>query len=125
MPSRNSGQVEVQFYSYSNPTLEGGAMPPPFYTMEKIRYQLCRRLGGPGGWSRWVRKKSGPTPAFEPRTVQPVASRYTDWAIPPANLDEIYIHFWGNSKALVLTCFHSLCTMNNCTPVIHCARNTT
>ena len=23
-----------------------------------------------------------PQPGFEPRTVQPVASRYTDWAIP-------------------------------------------
>ena len=26
--------------------------------------------------------KSRPPPGFEPRTVQPVASRYTDWAIP-------------------------------------------
>jgi hypothetical protein len=26
--------------------------------------------------------KSRPPPGFDPRTVQPVASRYTDWAIP-------------------------------------------
>jgi hypothetical protein len=26
--------------------------------------------------------KSRPRPGFDPRTVQPVASRYTDWAIP-------------------------------------------
>ena len=26
--------------------------------------------------------KSCPPPGFDPRTVQPVASRYTDWAIP-------------------------------------------
>jgi hypothetical protein len=29
----------------------------------------------------WVRKISSP-PGFDPRTVQPVASRYTDYAIP-------------------------------------------
>ena len=27
--------------------------------------------------------KSRPPPGFDPRTVQPVASRYTDWAIRP------------------------------------------
>ena len=27
-------------------------------------------------------KKSRPPPGFDPRTVQPVASRYTDYAIP-------------------------------------------
>ena len=37
------------------------------------------RLGGPQGLSEWVRKIS-PPPGFDPRTVQPVASRYTDWA---------------------------------------------
>ena len=40
-----------------------------------------RRLGGPQERSGRVRKISS-TPAFDPQTVQPVASRYTDWAIP-------------------------------------------
>jgi hypothetical protein len=26
--------------------------------------------------------ENSPPPGFDPRTVQPVASRYTDWAIP-------------------------------------------
>ena len=52
------------------------ALPP-----EKTRYPLYRRLGGPQGRSRRVRKIS-PPPGFDPRTVQSVASRYTDWAIP-------------------------------------------
>jgi hypothetical protein len=43
----------------------------------KIRYPLYRRLGGPQGWSGQVRKMSSP-PEFDPRTVQAVASRYTD-----------------------------------------------
>ena len=48
------------------------ALPPA-----KTRYTLYRRLGGPHGQSGRVRKIS-PTLGFDPRTVQPVASRYTD-----------------------------------------------
>jgi hypothetical protein len=47
----------------------------------KTRDPLYRRLGGPQGRSGRMRKIS-PPPGFDPRTVQPVASRYTDWAIP-------------------------------------------
>ena len=52
----------------------------------KTRYPLYRRLGGPQGRSGRMRKIS-PPPGFDPRTVQPVASRYTDWAIPAALKD--------------------------------------
>ena len=48
----------------------------------KIRYPLYRRLGGPQGRSGPVQKISAP-PGFDPRTVQPVASRYTDWTTRP------------------------------------------
>jgi hypothetical protein len=47
----------------------------------KTRYPLYRRLGGPQGRSGRARKIS-PPPGFDPRTVQPVASRYTDYAVP-------------------------------------------
>jgi hypothetical protein len=40
---------------------------------------LYRRLGGPQARSGKVRKIS-PPPEFDPGTVQPVASRYTDYA---------------------------------------------
>ena len=43
----------------------------------KTRYPLYRRLSGPQ-----VRKISSP-PGFDPRTVKPVASRYTDYANRP------------------------------------------
>jgi len=43
----------------------------------KTRYPLYKRLGGPQTRSGRVRKISSP-PGFDPRTVQPVASRYTD-----------------------------------------------
>jgi hypothetical protein len=54
-----------------------GRFTPETYT----RYLLCRRLGGPQGRSGRLRKTS-PPPGLDPRTVQPVASRYTDYAIP-------------------------------------------
>jgi hypothetical protein len=47
----------------------------------KTRYPLNMSLGGSQGRSEREREIS-PQPGFDPRTVQPVASRYTDWAIP-------------------------------------------
>jgi hypothetical protein len=47
----------------------------------KTRYPLYRRLGEPQNPSGKVGKISSP-PGFDLWTVQPVASRYTDYAIP-------------------------------------------
>jgi hypothetical protein len=44
-------------------------------------YPLYRRLGRPQGRFERVLKIS-PPPGFDPRTVQPVVSRYTDYTIP-------------------------------------------
>jgi len=55
------------------------------YPRGKTRYPLYRRLGGPQGWPGQARKIS-PPPGFDPRTAQPVASRYTDWSTRPTNL---------------------------------------
>jgi hypothetical protein len=54
----------------------------------KTWYPLYRRLRGPQGWSVEVQKIS-PSLGFDSQTVQPVAIRYTDWAI----LDNFNIHF--------------------------------
>ena len=54
----------------------------PLFTPGKTRYPLYRRLGGPQGRSGQVQKISPPS-RFEPRTVQPVAIRYTYWATRP------------------------------------------
>ena len=64
------------------------ALPPG-----KNRYPLYRRMGGPQARSGRVRKISPPL-GFDPRTVQPVASRYTDWAIPPTEMSTRNIS-WG------------------------------
>ena len=54
------------------------ALPPG----KETRYPFYRRLGGPQGRSRWVRKIS-PPPGLDPRTGQLVVSRYTDYATRP------------------------------------------
>jgi hypothetical protein len=50
------------------------------------RYPLYRRLGGPQGRSGRLLKISL-QPTFDPRTFQPVARRYTDWAILAHGVD--------------------------------------
>ena len=66
--------------------LEGGegsaSRPGRSLLPGKTRYPLYMRLDGPQGRSGQVRKIS-PPPGFDPRTVQPVASHYTDWATRP------------------------------------------
>ena len=57
------------------------ALPPA-----KTRYPLFRRLGGPQGRCGRVRKIL-PSPEFDPWTVQPVPSHYTNWAIPVRRWD--------------------------------------
>jgi hypothetical protein len=54
----------------------GWSTPPPG---RSTRYTLCGRLGGPQRRSGQVRKIS-PPPGFDPRAVQPVAGRNTDYA---------------------------------------------
>ena len=61
------------------------ALPPG-----KTRYPLYRRLGGPQDRAGRARKISL-LPGFDPRTVQPVASRYTDWAIAVDSVDGRWI----------------------------------
>ena len=63
--------------------VEGQYHAPAALPPRKIQYPLYRRLGGPQVWSGRVQRIS-PPPGFDPRTVQPVVSRYTDWAIPAA-----------------------------------------
>jgi len=57
------------------------ATPWPIFPPGMTLYPLYRRLSGPQGRSGRVRKISS-QPGFDHRTVQPVASRYTDWVLP-------------------------------------------
>jgi hypothetical protein len=62
----------------------------PLYPTETDWYPLHRRVGGPQG--RYGRLwKISPSTGFDPRTVQPIASRYT--AIPA--------HYYYSDKYLI------------------------
>ena len=96
-------EVEYRYSSTlsSNSALDGGvggqrhapaALPP-----RKTGYPLYRRLGGSRGWS-WQVRKISPLPGFDPRTVQPVASRYIDWAIAAHIPDKQRNRKWRKRK---------------------------
>ena len=84
-------------------TLEGGkksaSRPGHSLPPGKARYPLYRRLCGPQGRSGQVRKISPPL-GFDPQTVQPVASRYTDYVTWPTHKEhspsqlQKYFFFW-------------------------------
>jgi hypothetical protein len=72
--------IEVQLYSSFN--LGARAVGGQWHTAtasspEMTRYPLYRRIGGRQGRSGRVREMSA-VAEFDPRTVQPVASRYKD-----------------------------------------------
>ena len=77
---RGSRGVALLFLDHGTNRGEGSASRPGrFLPPGKTRYPLYRRLGGPQDRYGQVRKIS-PPPGFDPRTVQPVASRYNDYA---------------------------------------------
>jgi hypothetical protein len=81
------GPEGVQMHSCTTSlasALDGGGWLTPrpgrLIRGKEARYVFCRGLSGPQGRSGRVQQIS-PAPGFDPRTVLPVASRYTDWAI--------------------------------------------
>jgi hypothetical protein len=86
------GGVEV-LYSLMITALEGSegtaSHPGRYLPPGKTRYSFYKRLGWPQGRSGRVRKISPPS-GFDPRTIQPVASRYTNYAtLPTTNYNKI------------------------------------
>ena len=79
----------------------GRSLPPG-----TTQYSLYRKLGGPQGCSWQVRKLS-PPPVFDPRTIRPLASRYTNWATRPINFA---VHNFNRLKSVV--CF--VCYLIGC-----------
>ena len=83
-----NGGVQVQLYTFFNLGATCGGWSTPrsglFTLAKETRYPFHRRLDGPQGRSEhmWERENLLPTPVFEPRTVQPLTSRYTGYAIP-------------------------------------------
>ena len=51
----------------------------------------------------WTGAENLAPPGFDPRTVQPVASRYTDYVTRPATEDE------GGLRKILLVCVSAVC----------------
>jgi len=83
MARRGNRGIALLFLDYGTRRGEGSASRPDrSLPPGKTRYPLYRRLGVPQGRSGQVRKISPPL-ELDPRTVQPVASRYTECATRP------------------------------------------
>ena len=86
---------------------DGRLTPRPchFTGRKETRYSLYRRPSASQGRSGRVRKTS-PSPGFDPRIIQPVASRYTDHAIPayPIILTEVYVIIFSRSLKIQEQC---------------------
>jgi len=68
------------------------SMLRPHFTSGKTRYPFYRRLGGPQG--RSGRAENLVPTGIRSRTVQPVVSRYTDWATRPIYYIYVYILYY-------------------------------
>jgi hypothetical protein len=87
---RGSRGIDLPFLDHGTRRGWGVSVTPrPLFTPGKTRYPLSRRLGGPQGRSGQVQKISAP-PEFDPRTVQHVASHYTDYATRPTLLNRVH-----------------------------------
>ena len=83
--------IALLFYDHGTRRSKGSASRSgSSLPLGKTRYLLYRRLSGPQGWSGQVWKIL-PPPGFVPWTVEPVASRYTDYPIrtAPSGVSEV------------------------------------
>ena len=76
---KNDNLTALEDLFFNLDTKLGCVVYPPAALLpgKEARYILFRRMGGPNGCG-----KSPPQPGFYPGAIQPVASLYTDWAIP-------------------------------------------
>jgi len=111
LPGRHWRETEGSIaLPHSSSALEGDRWSTPLLdginAQKEPRYPLYSRADGPQGRSAWVPKISTPSPpGLEPRTVQPVANRYADWASSAVYVYKMYILY---SKQKVDTCYSVL-----------------
>ena len=72
----------------------GQCHAPATLPLGETRYPLHTRLGGPQGQCGQARKIS-PPPGFDPWTIQPIASHYTNWAIVAHKAQSVLVLNWA------------------------------
>ena len=99
---RASRGIALLFLDHGTRRGEGSASRPGrSLPLGKTRYPLYRRLDGPQGRSGQVWKIS-PPPGLDPRAVQPVASRSTDYATRPKKTGTAFIMLPHHGLAMCL-----------------------
>jgi len=89
---RGSRSIAVLFLIHGTRRCEESvSRPGRSLSPGKTRYPLYRRLAGPLGRCGQVRKIS-PPPTFDPRTVQPLASRYTYYGTRPTCIHDLVVN---------------------------------
>ena len=80
---RGSRGIALPFHDHGTRRGWGVSVTPrPLFTPRKDPVPIVQEAGwAPGPVGRM--RKISPPPGFDPRTVQPLASRYTDWATRP------------------------------------------
>ena len=73
-----------------------GVTPRPLFTSEKDPVPIVQEAGWAPGPVWTGAENLSPQPGFDPRTVRPVASRYTDYAARPTNRHTVYRLHNGN-----------------------------
>ena len=102
---RVSRGIALSFHDHGKRRGEGStSRPGRSLPSGKNLYPLYRRLGRPQGLSGQV-QEFWPPKGFDPRTVQPVASRYTDYTTRPTqalyrtfNYSLVWIRNWEGSS---------------------------
>ena len=100
---RGSRGIALPFLDHGTRRGEGWASRPGrSLSPGKTRHLLYRMLGGPQSRSGQVRKISSP-PGFDPWTVQPVASRYTDYSTRPTRNGGVILYLRDIYRTLILS----------------------
>ena len=81
--------------------------PRPLFTPEKDPVHIVQEAEWPQGRSGQVRQIS-PPPEFDPWTFQPIANRYTDWAIPAHQTQLVHMLFIYKGSLKLTACFGTL-----------------
>ena len=72
--------------------------PQPHFTPGKTQYPFYKWLGGPQGWSGWA--KNLVSTGIRSWTIQPIVSRYADWATRPT-----HVHILHKIWVFLSVCF--------------------
>jgi hypothetical protein len=87
---RRSRGIALLFHDHGTRRGWGVSVTPrPLFTPGKDPVPIVQEAGWPQGRSEQVWKIS-PPPGFDPQTVQPVASRYTNYTNWPTDIEDLH-----------------------------------